>query len=173
MSVLSMSAKGDFECLQCSKCCRSILETSGGVTRGLALTEREAKIFPPEIVSPKLAVGVSEPSVVILYQLNVTVCPYVNDYNQCSRYEERPLICRSFPIVGGAISNRCRIFSYRKPGVVYAEPFNMDKQMEASRKLNTYTRNRISKHYQKGLKIWEYDIATKKWISKGEYDPDD
>ena len=166
-----MSTKGDFECLQCSKCCRSILETSGGITRGLALTEREVKIFPPEIVSPKLAVGVSKPSFVILYQLNVNVCPYVNENNQCSKYEERPLICRSFPIVGDAISNRCRVFSYRKPGASYNEPYTMDKQLEASHKLNSHTRKFIKKHYRKGLKIWEYDLATKKWNPRGEFNP--
>ena len=162
-----MGAEGDFECLRCATCCRNILECSSGVKRGLPLTEKEATLFPKEVVSPKLAVGVAEPNVVILYQLNVNVCPYVNAQNECGVYEERPLICRSFPIVAGAISNRCRVFSYRKVGVSYSEPYPMKKQLEASKKLSAYTQNRVRKLRRKGLKFWEYNLNTGTWLCRG------
>ncbi len=160
----------DFECLKCGACCRKLLQTTDGVTRGPPLSEKEANLFPPEVISPKLAVGLVEPKTVVLYQLNVGVCPYINQKNECQKYVDRPLICRSFPIVAGAISNRCKVFAYRKVGVSYCEPFPMAKQLEASEKLDGYTLNRIRKHFKKGLKAWEYDLATKKWIYKTQYD---
>jgi hypothetical protein len=132
----------------------------------LPLTEKEISLFPPQAVSPRLSVGVVEPETVVLWQLNASVCPYVSAANECQKYTDRPLICRSFPIVAGAISNRCRVFSYRKPGVSYDEPFTMSSQLEASEKLNAYIKSRIKKHAQKGLKIWEYDLATGKWVNE-------
>jgi len=122
------------------------------------------------MVSPKLAIGAAKPEVVVLYQLNVNICPYIDDKNACSKYVERPLICRSFPIVAGAISNRCRVFSYRKVGVSYNEPYSMTKQVEASEQLDAYTRNRMKKNRIKGLKIWEYDLAAEKWHNIGQYE---
>ncbi len=115
-----------------------------------------------------MGIGQNEPEVVVLYQLTVNCCPFVNDNNECRIYTKRPLMCQSFPIVAGAISNRCRVFSYRKPGATYNEPYSMAKQVEASGKLEKYTQNRIKKHHGKFVKIWEYDLATKKWIPKGQ-----
>ncbi len=165
-----MGEISDFECLRCGTCCRQLLQTTDGVTRGPPLSEKEANLFPPEIISPKLAVGLVEPKTIILYQLNVGICPYINQKNDCQKYNIRPLICRSFPVVAGAISNRCKVFAYRKVGVSYSDPFPMTKQLEANNKLEDYTLNRIRKHYKKGLKVWEYDIATKKWTYKTQYD---
>ncbi len=160
----------DFECQRCGVCCRSLLESKDGIKRGLPLTEREVSLFPEEVVSPKLAIGVTEPNTVVLYQLNVNVCPYINDRNECGRYENRPLMCQSFPVVAGDLSNRCRVFSYRKAGVSYADPYPMKRQLEASNKFNGYLRNRIKKHYPKGLRMWEYDLSTGQWVDRGFYD---
>lgn len=164
-----MDEKADFECLRCGTCCRQLLQTTDDVTRGPPLTEKETAVFPPEIISPKLAIGQTEPTTIILYQLNVNVCPYINQKNECQKYAERPLICRSFPIVAGAISNRCKIFAYRKVGASYSEPYPMTKQLEASNKLEAYTLNHIKNHSKKGTNIWEYNLNTKKWIYITQY----
>ncbi len=170
-SVKALGEAGDFECLRCGKCCRTILDhDNSGFTRGLLLTEAETCLFPENSVSPKLAVGLGEPETIILYQLNVNVCPSVSDKNLCQIYEKRPLMCRSFPIVAGAISNRCRVFSYRKVGVAYHEPYSMSKQLEASDKINKHIEKCIRKHHQKGLRLWEYDLTSQKWVDKGKYD---
>ena len=142
------------------------MQTVNGVERGIPLTEKEAKMFPPQTVSPRLAVGVREPETVILWQLNVNVCPHVNAANQCQTYGTRPLICRSFPVVAGSIPNRCRVFSYRKVGVSYSEPYTMASQLEASERLNIYIKNGIRKHPRRGLKIWEYDLKTQRWVNE-------
>jgi Fe-S-cluster containining protein len=166
-----LAEAGDFECLKCGECCRTILRSDeGGFKRGLLLTEKEIHLFPKEAVSPKLAIGLTEPKTVVLYQLNVNPCPHLSSRNECQRYSERPLMCRSFPIIAGAVSNRCKVFRYRKVGVSYNEPYTMVEQLEASDKINKYIENCIKKHYKKGLRLWEYDLAAEKWVDKGQYD---
>jgi Fe-S-cluster containining protein len=158
-----MGEENDFKCLKCGTCCRSIIEILGGVKRGLPLTENETVIFSKEHVSPKLALGLTQPETIVLYQLNI------NAQNQCQKYEPRPLMCRSFPIVAGDISNRCKVFSYRKVGVAYCEPYSMANQLEASNKLNAYISKSLKKHFQRGLKIWEYNLATGTWVFTKQY----
>ena len=160
----------DFECQRCGLCCRSLIDDKNGFKRGLPLTEKEVTLFSKDLISPKMAIGITEPDNVILYQLNVNVCPYINEKNECNKYERRPLMCQAFPVVAGAISNRCRVFSYRKVGVSYSDPYPMKKQLEASNKFSRYLQKLIKKQYRKGLKVWEYDLAKNHWVYKGYYD---
>jgi Fe-S-cluster containining protein len=156
----------DFECKNCATCCRNLLETKEGKSKGLTLTEKEANLFPSSMVSPKFAIGLNAPETVILYQLNVKCCPNVNEKNLCQIYQRRPLVCQSFPIISGAISNKCKVFAYRKVGLSYSEPYAMKKQLGASDKLDKYIENRLRKQSKKGLILWEYDLATKQWNYK-------
>jgi Fe-S-cluster containining protein len=164
-----MSAQGSFECQRCATCCRNLLEEKAGAVRGLTLTETETQLFPAEMVLPKLAVGETKPEVTILYQLDAKSCPHITKENSCPIYEKKPLMCRSFPVVAGAISNRCRFFSYRKVGVSYSEPFHMKEQLQASDRLTKHIQNSIRKKYKKGLKLWEFDLNTKKWLCVTEF----
>jgi Fe-S-cluster containining protein len=132
--------------------------------RGLPLCDNEAPLFPKGSVSPKLALGVKAPEFTVIYQLNRNCCPHINEHNSCTIYFERPLMCRSFPIVGGAISNKCTVFSYRKPGLSYDEPFSMKEQMAASNKFEDYIKKKIKKCGLKNFKIWEYDLASNNWL---------
>jgi Fe-S-cluster containining protein len=156
-----------FQCLKCATCCRNLLEKIGGVLRGLPLTEQEVSLFPREVISPKVALGVDEPETIIQYQLNLNCCPYVSACNDCRIYDKRPLMCQSFPIVAGAISNRCQVFNYRKPGLTYNEPYSMKAQLEANEKLEKALLRQIKKGTRKGTKLWEYDLNSKKWKAKG------
>ncbi len=162
-----MDESSDFQCLRCATCCRSLLESKGDITLGLPLTEHEASLFPEKLVVPKVAVGVDKPESVILYQLKVKCCPHLSSQNQCQIYVKRPLMCQSFPIVAGAVSNRCRVFSYRKPGLSYHEPYSMEAQLVASGKLEKYLLKQIKKNNRPELKIWEYDLNSKKWRLQG------
>ena len=148
-----MDEENDFKCLKCITCCRNIIEILGVVKRGLPLTENETVLFSKELVSPKLAIGLTEPETISLYQLNIDVCPYLNEKNQCQKYETRPLMCKFFPIAAGDISNRCKTFSYRKIGVGYCEPYSMAKQLEASNKLNVCTSKSLKNTSRSGLKL--------------------
>ena len=164
-----MGEENYFNCLQCATCCRNLIETREGKSSGITLTDKEASIFPSNLVSPKFALGLDAPKIIILYQLNVKCCPYVNENNVCQIYEKRPLICQSFPVISGSISNKCKVFSYRKVGLVYSEPYAMNKQLEASNKLDKYIKTRIRKNFQKGIRLWEYDLNTKQWIFKAQF----
>jgi Fe-S-cluster containining protein len=161
-------SKESFRCLQCATCCHNLIETQGNVSRGLPLTEIEKALFPAALVSPMLGVGLEKPEKVMLHQLNVTCCPHIDKQNCCQIYETRPLMCRSFPIVAGAISNRCRVFSYRKPGLSYEEPYTMAEQLRASEKLERHIEGYFRKGRMKGLNFWEYDLAAKKWHPRGK-----
>ena len=161
-----MVETNEFQCQRCAKCCRNLLENRNGFLRGLPLTEKEVQLFAKEIVSPKLGIGLNEVTEIVLYQLNINCCPNIDDQNECKIYPKRPLMCQSFPIVVGSISNRCIVFQYRKPGLKYSEPYTLTRQVEASEKLEKYTQNRIQKCHKKDLKIWEYDLTTKKWFPK-------
>jgi Fe-S-cluster containining protein len=132
--------------------------------RGLPLTEKEADLFPKEAVSPKVATGTDKPENVILFQLNLGCCPNINDKNECTIYVNRPLMCQSFPIVAGAISNRCRVFNYRKTGLNYEEPYSMSTQIKASDRLEKYVQKKLTKGSRSKQKIWEYDLKTKRWF---------
>ncbi len=48
--------------------------------------------------------------------------------------------------------------------------FILSKSNLPGDKLDGYTLNRIRKHFKKGVKVWEYDLATKKWTYKTRYD---
>ena len=164
-----MNETADFECSRCATCCKNLIETSDNMKRGLPLTKEEALLFPTELVLPKLGVGLKAPETVILYQLALNCCPHLNEQNECQVYAKRPLMCQSFPIVAGAISNRCRMFSYRKPGATYAEPYRMTNQVKASSKLEKYMEKQIRKYSKKGLKTWEYDLNTQTWLDRGTW----
>ena len=162
-----MIRQADFECSRCATCCRNLVEESSGIQRGLPLTSEEKELFSPENVAPKLGIGVESPKNVVLFQLTTNCCPHLNHQNHCGIYSKRPLMCRSFPIVAGAISNRCKIFSYRKPGVPYQETYKMTQQVEASNRLEKYIEKQLMKHLAKGVKLWEFDLKKKSWIDLG------
>src|SRR3972149_8581906 len=156
----------DFKCLKCGTCCKNLLEDfDDGLRRGLVLTAKETKLFPAEIISPKMAIGVNTPKIILQYQLNANNCPHINEKNECKIYNNRPLMCRAFPYESGTVSNKCKVFHDVKIG----EPVDTEIsyiEMEASEKLNRHTLNLFQKEYGNGMKLWEYDLATKKWLLK-------
>jgi len=152
-----------FECKKCGNCCRNLLESFTGVTKGLVLTIKEIKLFPSGMISPKIAIGKRKPKKIINYQLNVNVCPHINERNECKIYDKRPLMCKAFPYESGTFSVKCSVFSHMKTGVICNAEFSVT-EIEASEKLNKHIWNRFHKYFRKGIKAWECDLATKKWI---------
>ena len=161
-----MASQLDFQCLKCGSCCKNIIETINGVQRGLILTKKETKLFPAEIVTPQYAIGITKPTRIVFYQMKTNPCPYLNAKNECRIYDNRPLICRSFPVMADYISSKCQAFSCRKPGQVYQDIYPMAKMKEASNKITMYVAANFGKNLKAGTKEWEYDLATKKWISR-------
>ena len=158
-----------FQCKRCGTCCRNLLEDDDSIRKGLLLTAKEVGLFPSEMISPSLAIGTEKQKRTITYQLNVNICPHINDKNECLIYNKRPLMCKAFPFDSGSFSVRCVVFSNRKLGVLYCDFAPSESQIDASEKLNKYIRKRFHKHFTKGIKVWNFDLATKNWAFKAQY----
>ena len=156
-----------FQCKKCGTCCRNMFDDYEGVKKGLVLTAKEVNLFPSDMISPNLAIGTEKRKRIITYQLNVGSCPHI-DINKCSIYDHRPLICRAFPFRFGNFSTKCPVFSYRTIGVRYCDFVPSKLQEDATEKMDRYVSNRLKKYYVKGSKIWSYDLATNKWVTKSE-----
>lgn len=159
-----------FQCKKCGTCCRNLLEDIRGIRKGLVLTAKEVSLFPSEMISPSLAMGTEKRKIPITYQLNVNTCPHIDNKNECLIYDKRPLMCKAFPYESGDFSNKCTVFSYRKVGQRYCDFAPSRFQIDASEKLNRYIMNRYRKHFKKGIKIWDYDLAAEQWILGTQHD---
>ena len=101
--------------------------------------------------------------------MNVDTCPHV-DKNTCLIYDKRPLMCKAFPFFSGDFSIKCPVFSYRKVGQFYDNFIPSRPQVGASEKFDRYVWNRFRKYFVKGIKLWDYDLATKKWVFTSQLD---
>jgi Fe-S-cluster containining protein len=149
-----------FSCTRCGYCCRTLFVEQSGVINGLCLTEDEITLFDPKLVSPYMALGVEEPTNIIMYQLNQAVCPYINKKNECNVYDRRPLVCQSYPVqvtvMGSFVENDC-------PQSKYIQN-NEFLTTEAGLKTNLYVMNKFAKYRTKQSKMWFFNLATKKWV---------
>ena len=160
----------DFICLRCGTCCRNLLDKTNGVTQGLFLTEKETALFPPEIIAPRIGIGLDEPTVILAYQVNTDICPHLGDSSKCKIYEKRPLMCKAFPYSKGNISAKCMFFSPKKREQFYNNIFPMVEMRKADQELNEHCLNILRGHFKAGIKEWVYDLAAKKWVVKAQYD---
>ena len=119
-------------------------------------------------ISPSMALGTENRKKIITYQLNVETCPNIDAQNNCSIYEKRPLICKAFPFKSGDFSIKCPILSYRKVGEFYCDFVPSTVQVDATEKFDRYISNRFRKYYVKGIKPWDYDLETMKWVLESE-----
>ena len=157
-----------FECKKCGTCCRNLVEDVNGIINGLFLTSKETRLFPSKLISPKIALGVDKPKKTVAYQLNVNVCPHINERNKCRIYDKRPLACKSFPFEIGlgirTVSVKCpQIGSKMKEGE-YREVEFSEIEYEASQKISRYLLNRYQKYSKKGTNSWKFDLKTRKWV---------
>lgn len=79
----------------CGRCCSNLRAGTG--ESGLTLFPDEIGLFPEELVRPHFAKGVDEPSSIFTYQYTDNVCMHLVD-NLCKVYDDRPLMCRKFPV---------------------------------------------------------------------------
>lgn len=87
-----------FECERCPDCCTRLLNMTDGKEHGIYLAPEEIVHFPKESVFPLFRSG----GKVFAYQLATHDCPNLvtkeNGHMGCKIYQNRPLICRSFPL---------------------------------------------------------------------------
>jgi Fe-S-cluster containining protein len=153
-----------FNCRKCGTCCRNLLEYINGVKAGLLLTVKEIDLFPSEMISPKMAIGIAGPEKIISYQLSVDTCPHINEKSECRIYGKRPLMCRAFPYVLEGMSRKCPEIGNQM--IASVDLWAIDAEIEASKKINRHVLNRTDKLFRKGKKqkIWEFDLGEKKWV---------
>ena len=96
-----------FECLKCGHCCeRIICEGLDGIYFGLCLFPGEEAVFEafPDALAPYIGLRgrAGKPRVeIICYQMVQEPCPLYDTVNKtCTRYDERPSVCRSYPFSG-------------------------------------------------------------------------
>lgn len=94
---------GVFECLRCGHCCERIVVESLGMNIGLCLFPGERKVFEafPDAIVPYI--GLRKRSgkrrvETVCHQMIRAPCPLYDAINKtCTRYDERPNVCRSYP----------------------------------------------------------------------------
>lgn len=159
-----------FECKKCGYCCRNLLKDLGGFVNGLFLTPKKARLFPSNVISPQRANGVKRPKHIISYQLNVKVCPYIDDENECMIYDKRPLTCKSYPNEpyphGNMISVECKSVGSQMKDGEFCEVDISATEMEAGDKLLRYLSTCLRKYCKRNSKLWTYDLRTRKWVMK-------
>ena len=117
-----------------------------------------------------MAIGDKKPTNIILYQLNLSECPQINEKNECKIYEKRPLICRAFPVRPtfgrSIILPRCpQVGKYfAGEGTMCPVFIDDDKIEEAVSQIILNALTWKQKCMQERLKLWIFDLATKQWI---------
>lgn len=113
---MSCGSAACFACHECGACCtglrergrnRGFAELAPGVYRqpgegGLRVFAWEADLFPADRLAPLLvaADGAQRERVVLAYELRADDCPnFEHDTKRCNVYEDRPLVCRAFPLL--------------------------------------------------------------------------
>ena len=156
-----------FDCKRCGVCCRNLIKTtSDGYTLGLALIRGETALFPKDVVSPHIAVGLVEPSKIISHQLSINVCPHIDAENRCLIYERRPTACRAFPysITASSVTAwpDCALIGEQMEAGRQPAMFSR-VQSDASTDLSVYYFDMALRHVPVGGKAWFFDLRDRAW----------
>ena len=149
----------DFTCIKCGKCCRNLLVEDWGITNGLELTDKEIDLSDPKFVKPHMGLGNLKTVNIISYQLNLAVCPYIDEKNNCKIYNRRPLVCQSYPVevtpMGSIIREDCpQSFSIPRDGTALTESGLI---------FNQYVLKKFDQFNAKDSLLWVFDLSSDKW----------
>lgn len=78
------------DCLSCANCCK----TTSPIFREIDIKRlsKHLRLKPVRFIDEYLHIDEDDD-----YVLNVAPCPFLQDDNKCSVYDERPLACREYP----------------------------------------------------------------------------
>lgn len=101
-----MTEQKRFSCIQCGACCRNLRVKQADMLLGLAILPEERSFFSPSLIRPMWSTLIMPGKPfkrVLAWQLDADTCPYVTVDSKCSRYDQRPLACRGYPLscIGG------------------------------------------------------------------------
>ena len=149
------------ECERCGKCCSHLRVRESEA--GLTLFPDEVHLFPADMVRPHLAKGKDSPTTIFTYQHTENVCIHLKN-NMCSVYEERPLMCRSFPVKVGEYGLRfapgCKavLNTLRKSKTMDFEQPEVKAAIEMAERLYEFHKN-----FTPDDKKWKYSLASDSW----------
>lgn len=149
------------ECTKCGRCCSNL--RMGDKKTGLTLFPEEIHLFPEETIRPYLGKGVESVEKVFTYQHTENVCINLVD-SQCRVYDERPTMCRSFPVKVGEHGLR---FISGCPGVLGRirkgenlshDMYEVEAAMSMAERLYEF-----HKTFDEGEKRWVYNLSSEEW----------
>jgi Fe-S-cluster containining protein len=149
------------ECERCGRCC-SHLRTRESEA-GLTLFPDEVHLFPSEKVRPHLGKGVQSPDTIFTYQHTENVCIHLMD-NMCGIYEDRPLMCRSFPVkigeYGLRLSPGCKavLNTLKKSKTMDTEQPEVKAAIDMTERLYEF-----HKSFSELDKKWKYNFTSEQW----------
>lgn len=149
------------ECVKCGKCCSNLRK--GDEKTGLTIFPEEAHLFPESTIRPYLGKGVDKVTKVFAYQHTENVCINLVN-NMCQVYENRPTMCRSFPVKVGEHGLR---FISGCPGVLemIKKSKNMSHDMYEVKAAIEMTERLYNFHksFKEDEKRWRYNLVSEEW----------
>ena len=150
------------KCKQCGLCCTKLKPSEPGVPGGLLLTPEETAMFINDAgkdIIPTVCYTTSGDDVphIIYYGMIAKRCP-MYDWSGCSIYENRPLVCRRYPLGKNDICEAnpdCPIV--QDGGVLFD-----DETFDAMFDLDIRSRE-IMATVPKGSILYIYNIENEKW----------
>jgi Fe-S-cluster containining protein len=120
-------------------------------------------LFPEDKVRPHLGRGVSSPTTIFTYQHTENVCIHLHD-NLCKIYDQRPLMCRSFPVKIGEYGLRfspgCMAVmnTLRKSKTMGFEQPEVKAALEMVERIYEFHTS-----FEKDDQKWRYNLASERW----------
>jgi Fe-S-cluster containining protein len=145
----------------CGRCCSNLRAGTG--ESGLTLFPDEIHVFPEEKVRPHYGKGRDLPSSIFTYQYIDNNCMYLVN-NLCQVYEDRPLMCRKFPVKIGAdgltFSPGCIavLNLLRTSKTMYGEQEEVQVAYTIAERLMFFNRG-----LENGESRWRYNLVSEAW----------
>ena len=167
-----------FDCLKCGHCCRTLIKENDGIITGLTLGLNEIKYFPKEVLVPRMGRGKDKKNIskITRFQLITNICPNL-DENKCTIYENRPLLCKRFPLMSstGLLANiacgtDCKFIEkieselkYELNFIFSSDTFRDKECWDALQTEICYKEiDEIDAHIE-GMNIFQFNLKTNKW----------
>lgn len=145
-----------FACSRCGKCCKETFYQAGDYLFGIYLEPSEITKFPDGAVFPLFGRG--QPVEVTAYQLGINRCPNYEEsggLGRCKVYADRPLICKSYPVLGRfKVSSHCPVIQQATDGV---DADSLGPELEAHSKKIEYMMLRAENE-------WIWPLNKREWI---------
>lgn len=163
-----------FECLLCGRCCNRIRVASSGLTQGLSLLPGEETLFAefPGAIKPYAAIRDPrhrKPHLkVVSYQMVQEPCPlYDPDTRTCTRYDERPMVCRAYPFSFGGTQIEANCDWCNNVHLTYGETavIHGKEQARGEQQVNSFFMTLHQRMQRTGrTQLVMYDIALQEWV---------